>query len=126
MDPASRQSTGYFNRHWPIATVRPIWPFGPARPAKCFGLGLSVELAAAVLLVAATAPVVTSVGKPIWPIRPRALRQPKLAAQFSLFGGHRAPPAFDGNAQVDDLAGRFVARPIGYFGARPERELAYR
>jgi len=70
--------------------------------------------------------MVTSMVKPVWPIWRRALGKPKLPAQFSLFYGHRVAPAFDGNAQVDDLAGCSVARPIRYFGARPERQLAYR
>jgi len=86
------------------------------------GPALSVELAAAVLLLAATALVGMAMGKPTWP---GGLRKPKLPAQFSLFCGHRVAPAFDGNAQVDDLAGCSVARPIRYFGARPERQLAY-
>jgi hypothetical protein len=87
------------------------------------GRALSVELAAAVLLLTATALVGMAMGKPIWP---GGLGKPKLAAQFSLFCGHRVAPAFDGDAQVDDLAGCSVARPIRYFGARPERQLAYR
>jgi hypothetical protein len=41
------------------------------------GLALSVELAAAVLLLASTALMVTSMAKPIWPV---SLRKPKLQA----------------------------------------------
>jgi hypothetical protein len=43
------------------------------------GLALSVELAAAALLIAAAAIFVRAVGKPLWPVELR-LRKPKLPA----------------------------------------------